>query len=102
MAGVYALSLGAVMADGQALQVLRGNGERASTWGTQEEGAALQRFDAQSAVYAFAMPGHVMPAAVDNLSAALHVDVQLAPTTALGAGEEVLLDGAVTIEITYL
>jgi hypothetical protein len=39
---------------------------------------------------------------VDNLSAPLHVDVQLAPTSALGAGEEILLDGAVTIEITYL
>ncbi len=102
IAGVYALSMGAVIADGQALQVLRGNGERASTWSAYEEGAPLQRFDAQSAVYAFAMPGHVMPAAVDNLGATLHVDVQLAPTTALGAGEEVLLDGAVTIEMVYL
>ncbi len=102
VAGVYTLSLGAAIADGQTLQRLRGNGERASSWSAEEEGAPLERFDAQNAVYAFALPGHVLPAAVDNLSAALHVDVQLAPTSALGAGEEILLDGAVTIEITYL
>lgn len=102
VAGVYTLSLGVAIADGQTLQRLRGNGERAGSWTAEEEGAPLERFDAQNAVYAFALPGHVLPAAVDNLSAPLHVDVQLAPTSALGAGEEIMLDGAVTIEITYL
>jgi hypothetical protein len=102
VAGIYTLSFGAVIMDGQTMQVLRGTGERASSWGGHAEGAPLQRFDAQSAVYSFAPPGHEVPAAVDNLSAPLHVEVQLAPTSALEAGEEVLLDGAVTLEVVYL
>lgn len=102
VAGIYTVSFGAVIADGQAVQVLRGTGERASSWSGQDEGTPLQRFDAQSAVYAFAAPGHVAPVAVDTLSAPLDVEVRLAPTSALEAGEEVLLDGGVTVEIVYL
>jgi len=102
VAGIYLLSFGAVIMDGQTMQVLRGTGERADNWSGQEEGAPLQRFDAHAAVYAFAAPGQVVPGAIDNLSAPLQVDVQLAPTSALEAGEEVLLDGGVTVEIVYL
>ncbi|WP_315387722.1 DUF1120 domain-containing protein [uncultured Stenotrophomonas sp.] len=100
--GVYELSFGAVSNDGQVMQVVQGNGERASNWSAHAEGAPLQRFGAQSAVYAFATPGHGMPAAVDNLSAPLQVEVQLAPASSLESSEETVLDGSVTIEIVYL
>lgn len=102
VAGVYALSLGAVIADGQMKQVLQGTGEVAAQWRVHEDGAPLQRFDAQSTVYAFGDPGHVAPVPVENLSVPINVDVQLAPASQLAGHTEVLLDGSVTIEIVYL
>ncbi|WP_102946826.1 DUF1120 domain-containing protein [Stenotrophomonas sp. VV52] len=102
VAGIYVLSFGAAIADGKLMQVVQGSGERASSWAVHPEGSPLQRFDAQSTVYGFAQPGHAVPAAVDNLSAPLQVDVQLAPASTLEDGDEILLDGSVTIEIVYL
>jgi hypothetical protein len=100
--GVYALSFGAVMADGQPMQLLRGTGEQASDWGALEEGAALERFDARGAVYSFSPPGRTTPVPMIELSAPLQVDVQLAPSSLLEATSEVLIDGSVTIEMVYL
>lgn len=100
--GVYALSFGAVMADGQAMQVLRGTGEQAVDWSPQADGAALQRYDVQGAVYAFSPPGRTAPAPLTEMSAPLQVDVQLAPSSMVEAGTEVLIDGSVTIEMVYL
>lgn len=100
--GVYALSLGPASAGGQTMQLVRGSGESPRDWRVQEEGTRLQRFDAQSSVYGFARIGHAAPAPVTEITTSLNVDVQLAPSSSLDATSEILLDGALTVEIVYL
>ena len=100
--GLYALSFGAVMADGQLVRVLRGEGESANEWSALDDGAALQRFDAHASVYAFSPPGRIAPMALTEMNAPLNVDVQLAPSSLLDTTTEVLIDGSVTLEMVYL